>query len=63
MTYSNIAREYLLREGLSADKIIKTGSPMFEVLNYYLQFIQKSDILKRLKLENYKYFFVNKSLQ
>jgi UDP-N-acetylglucosamine 2-epimerase (non-hydrolysing) len=59
MTYSNIAREYLLREGLSADKIIKTGSPMFEVLNYYLQFIQKSDILKRLKLENYKYFVVS----
>ena len=59
MTYSNIAREYLLREGLSADKIIKTGSPMFEVLNYYLQFIQKSDILKRLELENYKYFVVS----
>jgi UDP-N-acetylglucosamine 2-epimerase (non-hydrolysing) len=59
MTYSNIAREYLLREGLSADKIIKTGSPMFEVLNYYLQFIQKSDILNRLKLENYKYFVVS----
>jgi len=59
MTYSNIAREYLLREGLSADKIIKTGSPMFEVLNHYLEFIKKSDILKRLELENYKYFVVS----
>ena len=59
MTYSNIAREYLLREGLSADKIIKTGSPMFEVLNHYLQFIKKSDILQRLELENFKYFVVS----
>ena len=59
MTYSNIAREYLLREGLSADKIIKTGSPMFEVLNHYLNFIKKSDILIRLNLENFKYFVVS----
>jgi len=59
MTYSNIARDYLLREGLSADKIIKTGSPMFEVLNHYLPFIKKSDILNRLELENFKYFVVS----
>jgi len=59
LTYSDIAREYLLREGLSADRIIKTGSPMFEVLNHYLDSIKKSDVLKRLKLEQYKYFVVS----
>lgn len=59
LTYSDIAREYLLREGLSADRIIKTGSPMFEVLNYYLNSILKSDILSRLGLEKYKYFVVS----
>ena len=59
LTYSDIAREYLLREGLLPDRIIKTGSPMFEVLNHYLEFIKKSDILKRLELENYKYFVVS----
>ena len=59
MTYSDIAREYLLREGLSADRIIKTGSPMFEVLNHYLDSIKKSDILIRLGLEQYKYFVVS----
>ena len=59
LTYSNIAREYLLREGLSADRIIKTGSPMFEVLNYYLQSIKSSNILDRLKLEHNKYFVVS----
>ena len=59
MTYSDIAREYLLREGLSADKIIKTGSPMFEVLNYYLKSIKSSDILVKLKLGQYKYFVVS----
>jgi UDP-N-acetylglucosamine 2-epimerase (non-hydrolysing) len=59
MTYSDIAREYLLREGLSADKIIKTGSPMFEVLNHYLPRIQDSDVLNRLNLEKNKYFVVS----
>ncbi|RXK48268.1 non-hydrolyzing UDP-N-acetylglucosamine 2-epimerase [Aquirufa rosea] len=59
MTYSDIAREYLLREGLSADKIIKTGSPMFEVLNHYLPSINNSDVLTRLKIQKYKYFVVS----
>ena len=59
LTYSDIAREYLLREGLPADRIIKTGSPMFEVLNHYLEAIIKSDILSRLNLEQYKYFVVS----
>jgi UDP-N-acetylglucosamine 2-epimerase len=59
LTYSDIAREYLLREGISADRIIKTGSPMFEVLNYYLDYIKKSNVLIRLNLEQYKYFVVS----
>ena len=59
MPYSSIAREYLLREGLPADRIIKTGSPMFEVLNYYMPKIQKSDVLQRLNLEKGKYFVVS----
>lgn len=59
LTYSDIAREYLLREGLSADRIIKTGSPMFEVLNHYLPEIEKSDVLSRLGLEEGKYFVVS----
>jgi UDP-N-acetylglucosamine 2-epimerase (non-hydrolysing) len=59
LTYSDIAREYLLREGLSADRIIKTGSPMFEVLNHYMPSIQASDILNRLALEKHKYFVVS----
>jgi UDP-N-acetylglucosamine 2-epimerase (non-hydrolysing) len=59
LTYSDIAREYLLREGLSADRIIKTGSPMFEVLNHYLEAIKNSDVLVKLKLEQYKYFVVS----
>jgi len=59
LTYSDIAREYLLREGLSADRIIKTGSPMFEVLNHYLDSIKSSDVLSRLELEQYKYFVVS----
>ena len=59
LTYSDIAREYLLREGLSADRIIKTGSPMFEVLNHYLQSIKSSNILDRLQLEVNKYFVVS----
>lgn len=59
LTYSSIAREYLLREGLPADRIIKTGSPMYEVLHHYLPQIQKSDVLQRLKLEKEKFFVVS----
>jgi UDP-N-acetylglucosamine 2-epimerase (non-hydrolysing) len=59
MTYSDIAREYLLREGLSADRIIKTGSPMFEVLNHYLPSIKSSNVVERLVLERNKYFVVS----
>ena len=59
LTYSDIAREYLLREGLPADRIIKTGSPMFEVLNHYLPSIVSSDILNRLDLTAQKYFVVS----
>ena len=59
LTYSDIAREYLLREGLPADRIIKTGSPMFEVLNHYLPEIEKSDVLSRLNLEEGRYFVVS----
>lgn len=59
LTYSDIAREYLLREGLPADRIIKTGSPMFEVLNHYLPEIENSDVLKRLNLEEGQYFVVS----
>lgn len=59
LTYSSIAREYLLREGLPADRIIKTGSPMFEVLNHYMPQIENSDILSRLNLEEQKYFVVS----
>ncbi|MDR6158507.1 MULTISPECIES: non-hydrolyzing UDP-N-acetylglucosamine 2-epimerase [Chryseobacterium] len=59
LTYSDIAREYLLREGLPADRIIKTGSPMFEVLHYYLPQIEKSDVLNRLNIEQGKYFVVS----
>jgi len=59
LTYSDIAREYLLREGLPADRIIKTGSPMFEVLNKYRGEIDSSSILEKLKLEKHKYFVVS----
>lgn len=59
LTYSNIAREYLLREGLPPDRIIKTGSPMFEVLNFYKEKINKSDVLERLALRKEKYFVVS----
>ena len=59
LTYSSIAREYLLREGLQADKIIKTGSPMFEVINSKIEKINSSDILKKLKLKKKKYFVVS----
>lgn len=59
LTYSDIAREYLLREGLPADRIIKTGSPMFEVLNSRKEDIEKSDVLERLELQEGKYFVVS----
>ncbi|MDE1482443.1 UDP-N-acetylglucosamine 2-epimerase (non-hydrolyzing) [Xenorhabdus bovienii] len=59
LTYSEIAREYLLREGLPADQVIKTGSPMREVLNYYKEDISRSDILKNLELQAEKYFLVS----
>ncbi len=56
LTYSDIAREYLLREGLPADRIIKTGSPMFEVLNSKKSEIEKSKILENLQLTRDEYF-------
>lgn len=59
LTYSDIAREYLLREGLPADRIIKTGSPMFEVLNHYLPQIEASNVLEKLGLEEGKFFVVS----
>ncbi|KFD40161.1 UDP-N-acetylglucosamine 2-epimerase [Schleiferia thermophila str. Yellowstone] len=59
LTYSSIAREYLLREGLPADRVIKTGSPMYEVLHYYMPKILSSDVLNRLGLEREKYFVVS----
>lgn len=59
LTYSEIAREYLLKEGLPSDRVIKTGSPMFEVLNYYKPKIDKSDVLSRLGLKKHEYFVVS----
>ncbi len=59
LTYSDIAREYLLREGLPADRIIKTGSPMFEVLSHYREKIDRSDVLRRLDLASGDYFLVS----
>jgi UDP-N-acetyl-L-fucosamine synthase len=59
LTYSDIAREYLLREGLPADRIIKTGSPMFEVLDFYKSKIANSQILSRLNLTKGNYFLVS----
>ncbi|MBL7905277.1 MAG: UDP-N-acetylglucosamine 2-epimerase (non-hydrolyzing) [Bacteroidales bacterium] len=59
LTYSDIAREYLLREGLPADRVIKTGSPMFEVLSQYLPKVKNSGILNQLGLEKDGYFVVS----
>lgn len=59
LTYSSIAREYLLKEGLSADMIIKTGSPMYEVLSHYKEKIEFSNILNDLNLKENEYFLVS----
>ncbi len=59
LTYSSIAREYLLREGLPPDQIIKTGSPMYEVLTYYRDGIEGSDVLQRLGLVEGDFFVVS----
>ena len=59
LTYSDIAREYLLKEGLPADRIIKTGSPIYEVVNAYIKDIESSDVLHRLNLTTENYFLVS----
>ena len=59
MPYSDISREYLLREGLPPDRVIKTGSPMFEVLHHYMDNIKSSDILSRLNLKPHDYFIIS----
>lgn len=59
LTYSDIAREYLLREGLLPDRVIKTGSPMYEVLAHYQEGISASDVIKRLELDEGHYFVVS----
>lgn len=59
ITYSDIAREYLLREGLSPDRVIKTGSPMMEVLHHYEAKIAASDILTKMNLTAHQYFVVS----
>ncbi|MGR3062239.1 UDP-N-acetylglucosamine 2-epimerase (non-hydrolyzing) [Vibrio vulnificus] len=59
LTYSTIARDYLLAEGLPADRVIKTGSPMFEVLHHYMPQIDSSDVLARLGLQKGQFFVVS----
>jgi UDP-N-acetylglucosamine 2-epimerase (non-hydrolysing) len=59
LTYSSIARSYLLREGLPPDQIIKTGSPMYEVLHHYMPQIKSSNILERLALKKKQFFVVS----
>lgn len=59
LTYSDIAREYLLREGLPADRIIKTGSPIYEVVNAYADKIEASNVLAKLQLKKGAYFLVS----
>ena len=59
LPYSSIAREYLLAEGLPADRIIKTGSPLFEVLNHYRPKIDRSNVLRRLEVQAGSYFLVS----
>ncbi|MFN3900087.1 MAG: non-hydrolyzing UDP-N-acetylglucosamine 2-epimerase [Alishewanella aestuarii] len=59
LTYSSIARDYLLAEGIPADRVIKTGSPMFEVLNHYMPQVDGSDVLKRLGLTEREFFVIS----
>ncbi|MGD0890455.1 MAG: UDP-N-acetylglucosamine 2-epimerase (non-hydrolyzing) [Terracidiphilus sp.] len=59
LPYSSISREYLLREGIAPDRIIKTGSPMHEVLHHYLPVIMESDVLERMSLRENDYFVVS----
>ena len=59
LAYSSISRDYLLREGLPPDRVIKTGSPMYEVLHHYLPKIEASDVLSRLGLQPQTYFVVS----
>jgi UDP-N-acetylglucosamine 2-epimerase (non-hydrolysing) len=59
LTYSSIARDYLLREGLPPDQVIKTGSPMREVLQYYMPKIHESEVIEKLKLTKENYFLVS----
>jgi UDP-N-acetylglucosamine 2-epimerase len=59
LTYSTIARDYLLREGLPPDQVIKTGSPMYEVLHHYMPQIKASDVIQRLGLQPKNYFVVS----
>jgi len=59
LTYSDIAREYLLKEGLPADRIIKTGSPMFEILSFHEEKISSSKVLKKLSLKKDNYFLIS----
>ena len=59
LTYSAIAREYLLREGIPPDTVIKTGSPMLEVLTHYKAKIDASDVLQRLGLTQFRFFMVS----
>lgn len=59
LTYSTIARDYLLREGLTPDQVIKTGSPMFEVLHYYMPKIKASEILRRLDIQERGFFLIS----
>jgi UDP-N-acetyl-L-fucosamine synthase len=59
LPYSDLAREHLLREGIPPQRVIKTGSPMYEVLHHYLPQIEKSDVLQRLGLQTGRYFLVS----
>lgn len=59
LPYSQISREYLIVEGFPADRIIVTGSPMFEVISYYMDKIEKSTVLDRLRLKSFDYFVVS----